>query len=461
MILKITHIFALFLVCTATCVHAQTWEKVGNGVSGNVRLLFSDTVSSSLIVGGKFQYAYTVNDTFEVNTIGSWDGNSWNAFPPGDTLCTHTCPWAPTSATRIGDSLLIGGIFPNFGGSTNTRYVACWYNNTWLPFGDANAPLGLERIGDTIYAVGWMDSIGGIYVNGLGKYPAHSSAGWQTFSNTPFSIGTACVEMYNSQLIVGGNFNYYGISDLARWNGMAFDDFGHPVVGGLASVSDLQTYGDYLFAGGYFQQAAGSAGDWLVYYDGTTWRGLPMPIQYVGTVFRFKVHNGVLYIAGAVQVGSSVYGLASYDGQNFCTYGGANNFPIDIEFHNGYLYANTASLVFAGDTMNWLARLPLPLIPDTCVSMVLGVDEAIHASEMMLYPNPASGEVTIECIATAPSAGTLHLFDLSGRLVYATTVQAQAGVNRFTIPTGALGAGVYTVTVTLNDAIYTGRLVIN
>jgi hypothetical protein len=111
--------------------------------------------------------------------------------------------------------------------------------------------------------------------------------------------------------------------------------------------------------------------------------------------------------------------------------------------------------------MNWLARLPLPLIPDTCVSMTLGVDEAILGSQMMLYPNPATSEVTIECTATALSVGTVHLFDLSGRLVYATTVQAQAGVNRFIIPTGTLGAGVYTVTVTLNDAVYTSRLIKN
>jgi hypothetical protein len=460
MILRIKHIFALFLVCTATCVHAQTWEKVGNGMSGFVGLLFSDSINSRLIVGGKFQYAFSETDTLEVNTLASWDGSSWAGFPPGDTLCPLTCPWMPTSAAYFGDSLLIGGTFPNFGGVTGTGYLACWYNNSWMPIGNAHERARIKRIGDTLYAVGWFDTIGGIYANGLAIYPYHAP-GWQPFAGTAFSVGTTCVELFDNQLVVGGNFNYNGISDLARWNGQSFDDFGQPINGSIAWVNDLQAYDQYLFASGYFEQIAGSAGDWLIYWDGNNWLEIPSQAQYVGQASEIEVNNGVLYIAGAVQVGSSVYGLASYDGQNFCTYGGANNFPIDIEFHNGYLYANTASLVFAGDTMNWLARLPLPLIPDTCVSMTLGVDEAILGSQMMLYPNPATSEVTIECTATALSVGTVHLFDLSGRLVYATTVQAQAGVNRFIIPTGTLGAGVYTVTVTLNDAVYTSRLIKN
>ncbi len=116
-------------------------------------------------------------------------------------------------------------------------------------------------------------------------------------------------------------------------------------------------------------------------------------------------------------------------------------------------YCQSSTTVTSSNADAFLAQINEGIIAQ-------GVEENSYGN-LMLYPNPATSKVTVECTATAPSVGTVLLFDLSGRLVYATTVQAQAGVNRFTIPTGALGAGVYTVTVTLNDAVYTSRLIKN
>ena len=52
-----------------------------------------------------------------------------------------------------------------------------------------------------------------------------------------------------------------------------------------------------------------------------------------------------------------------------------------------------------------------------------------------LYPNPASNEVHILFNAAKATEATLHIFDLSGRIVYNTSKKTKLGLNAWTLNT--------------------------
>jgi hypothetical protein len=76
----------------------------------------------------------------------------------------------------------------------------------------------------------------------------------------------------------------------------------------------------------------------------------------------------------------------------------------------------------------------------------------LEALEMKVYPNPASGSVTVQ----TAEAGTLRILDLSGRLMLSTPVSA--GEQQIAID--GLSAGLYLVQINSQKAMSSQRLVI-
>jgi hypothetical protein len=458
--MKIAHIVCFWLIIgLPTTLTAQTWEKVGNGVSfGSVRALYYDQLTDRLIIAGSFRYAYTDTDTLEVNAIAAWDGTQWHAFPPGDTLCQGVCALPPTSIARVGDSLAIAGIFNTFGGAADTRYSAVWDGMVWASFANTENAIYLQTLNNDVYAIGNYDTIGNVYAPRIAKWMGNT---WAPFTTEDYTDApTGVLAWFNNQLVVGGNFNYNGIIDIALWNGTMWVDLGNPVIGGIAYVNDIITYKNLLFAGGYFLKSSGSVGNWLIYYDGTTWQEFPPSlVTFVGTTWDFEIIDNELYIAGAYMIPGdpNVYGFAKFNGQEFCVFGGADNHTLKMAEYDNYLYVRTTQ-VFNNDTMNFIARMALPVVPDTCIYMPLGMD-APATAHLNIYPNPTTGEATIEFEAARFGNATLMVLDLSGRLHEQKLVQLQPGLNRIVVNTVMLAAGTYLLRLEVDGTAYTSRLV--
>lgn len=383
--------------CAYTGVSAQTWSVVGGGVSLQARSLYFDSANQVLYVGGKFAYVYTATDTLEANGIAAWDGVQWSVFPPGDTSCSANCAFAPTSIELLGDSLVIGGIFNTFGGIPDTRYAACWDGSNWSAFGSPDNPTDVRILNSELYAIGIHDTIGGIYSPSIAKWNGTS---WEAFTTSNyFDEGIRLIEEYNGELIVAGSFVHNSVEDIAKWNGVDWESMGNPVVGGIAYINDIIEYNGLLFVGGYFSKSNGSTGDWLTYWDGVEWHDFPSTlVQFTGPTMDFEIINGELYIAcvGGVAGDPNTYGMAKYNGSELCFFGGVDNFPLEVVGDANKVFVR-GGYIYDGDTSKWLFEMAAPIIPDTCVSIPLAIqDHNLNKPNIRIYPNPAADLLNVE-----------------------------------------------------------------
>jgi hypothetical protein len=74
---------------------------------------------------------------------------------------------------------------------------------------------------------------------------------------------------------------------------------------------------------------------------------------------------------------------------------------------------------------------------------------------LIVYPNPASDQVTIERPSAEP--GLLEVFDTTGRLVSGERITG----SRFTLNTSDIAPGLYTVRTVQGGNTYTARILIH
>jgi len=86
-------------------------------------------------------------------------------------------------------------------------------------------------------------------------------------------------------------------------------------------------------------------------------------------------------------------------------------------------------------------------VPSTAIKATSGY------GSLNIYPNPANGSVTIRNI---PNGATLRIADITGKTVYSTA----AATATETVNTAGFAAGVYTVQVINNGAVFNGKLVV-
>ncbi len=389
-------IIGVILFIGSFTIQAQYWETVGGGMSAPVRDVYADTIDNVLYAVGNFGYA---GDS-AVLQIGAWKDGGWHRVGNGtnDPFCLNDGCNPVFSITRHNNYIFIGGLQSTLPGPI--KYLARWDGNNWLSDGNPNSPVCLLSINDQLFCTGGnFDTIGGQPINTIARWNAGS---WQQFvSPPPFNLlgwGISCGEYYNGNYYFGGNFSdLSNFNDIAGWDGTQWFPLQNGLSGGMANIFDIVAFQNYLFVGGYFHQSDGNVADYLMAWDGQNWFD-PFPsVQFTYTVSDLAVLNNDLYIAGwHSHVGdTNVYGLAKFDGVNFCSIGGANNFLIKIAELNDTLYAATQG-IFDGDTAKWIASMPINTPADTCVYQPLNIQaENIQSHSINLYPNPTTDLVYI------------------------------------------------------------------
>jgi PKD repeat protein len=91
------------------------------------------------------------------------------------------------------------------------------------------------------------------------------------------------------------------------------------------------------------------------------------------------------------------------------------------------------------DDINVYAGIDDPLSIETI--------EAIQISDVVLYPNPADGEVAIELSLVNDAALRIRIVDLSGKEVQSHLIQGQSGANVVLLDTNGLSQGMYMVEI--------------
>jgi hypothetical protein len=91
-----------------------------------------------------------------------------------------------------------------------------------------------------------------------------------------------------------------------------------------------------------------------------------------------------------------------------------------------------------------------------------GFGENISESNaLIIKPNPSSnGQVNCIFYSDKSMEAQVNIFDTAGRNVFSKMLYAEKGENNRMIETNLLSAGAYSVTITIDDNIITGNLII-
>jgi hypothetical protein len=257
-------------------------------------------------------------------------------------------------------------------------------------------------------------------------------------------------EFFEGDYWFGGNFAVGPIGndfrEIMYFDGDQWQSPQGGILGLSAWVNSLKSYKGLLYVGGYFSSASGNADDFLMAWDGSQWQPTFPDVQFTAQVHDLVVIDDVLHIVGQHMVWNGTtwegpYGLARFDGQQFCSFGGTEVYAGQIAGLNGDLYVTTAQTL-RGDTVNWIAKWPQGSQDDICVSVSTAAAAPLSRVEAVsLFPNPAHGAFSLRL---PPQAGacTLRIVDLAGQTVLPPRTYTGGDVDVSMLP-----AGVYFVEV--------------
>lgn len=185
----------------------------------------------------------------------------------------------------------------------------------------------------------------------------------------------------------------------------------------------------------------------------TTFFGIPdraQPITGTGT----PCANTIEPYSVATVAGASVYTWSVSTGGAIVTGQGSKN--ITVQWSAAPITGQSLS-VFTSNACGVSATRSLTAI-NVVACPRIGVGADVMA--MTVYPNPARENVTVQFNSTQESNYNLQVTDVTGRIVYAYSGEAQVGLNSRDINLSEIQSGVYLIKVESAGYNETTRLVI-
>ncbi len=132
---------------------------------------------------------------------------------------------------------------------------------------------------------------------------------------------------------------------------------------------------------------------------------------------------------------------------NFATWG------VDV-------YGNMAVVAIVHNFFNWPYISTEGGIRLLNWSYITGADENfVRAGNLNLYPNPTSGMCMIELPATREGVYMVEVVDVLGKVVRTQPADSRMNAGKAEVDLSGLAGGIYTVRVTGENVVYTGRVV--
>lgn len=91
----------------------------------------------------------------------------------------------------------------------------------------------------------------------------------------------------------------------------------------------------------------------------------------------------------------------------------------------------------------------------------VGINETANALSLIVYPNPAASNFTLEYMLERSSAVKINLMNVTGQLIYSEEMNAAAGINKKEISFFENANGIYYLQVITNETIVTKKIVKN
>ena len=370
--------------------------------------------------------------------------------------------WVQTSldSERI-NCLLVKGSNIFAGSLANGVYLSTNNGSNWavkdtgLPSACGIGTLVIK--GDSIFAATYAT---GIYLS------PNNGSNWVACGDT--GLPGASLLAIKGDTIFAGARMYLSTNNGNNWTGI---NGGFSVNSVLSiAVSDSNVYagtssGGSLHGGGVFK-FSNSGGNWNVL-------GLGYPASGVNDVFSIAVSDTNIF-AGT---DGGIFLFSHYTGIWNDAYTGLTNTNVNALAINGSkIFAGTNDGVFLSTTNgnNWVnisSGLPSNTIIH-CIafdstyayigtgaagvwkqflSLITGIKEINNADNIVVYPNPATNNITIE----APQKSTIEILNIQGQ----TILQQQIQQGKTNIDISALAKGVYILRLCSNDKTAVTKIV--
>ena len=444
-------LLSLFLLCSLYTSNAQ-WIELGSGAN----ILDARFTINALAVDDTGNvYAATGQDSNGYFYVAKWNGTNWSEVGTG--------------ANAINTSDEINSIAIDKAGNIYAIYayqyfnVVKWDGATWSIVGGNNHGLDANY---TIFSLA-LDSLGNIYAGGafensslrpyIAKWDgtAWSELGGSNSLPANNLINTIAVDRHNNVYTAGeftdGNKKQF----VAKYSNGTWSELG---TGANALNANGYIYSvvtdaaGNVYAAGYFTNANGY--QYVAKWDGATWSELGAganALKANNTIGALAVDSaGNVYAAGNFTDSASYAKgnryVAKWNGTNWSQLG-AGTTPTSSNNITSVLVDDSGNVYAAG---NFLDESPIEhfyVAEYKQSKAITGITNTTTTAALTAYPNPTTGNVTIN----SPEAGQVVVYNTLGELIYTQAVQA----GNITILLGNAPTGIYTVIVTGQNNTYT------
>ena len=233
--------------------------------------------------------------------------------------------------------------------------------------------------------------------------------GWRTYPGLDGAVND--VVGFVGALVAGGEFSVDATSQVAFWNGVAWEPLG---VGFDGPVDALAVFEGTLYAGGRFQTSGGEDTPHLATWDGLGWNAVS-GAGASGPVYGLDVAGGRLYATGDFHTAGGVpaHHVARYDGADWSALGeGLDDTAHEVVAYDGSIYV-LGMFTNAGDyPSHMMARWrDDPLTIDVATTDVRPQGDAAFRATWR------SGAADMRLTLPADHAGALDVYDATGRHV--------------------------------------------
>ncbi|MBN2775989.1 MAG: PKD domain-containing protein [Bacteroidales bacterium] len=345
-------IILLLLVILFTTLKCQEWSYEFNGIDslynnyGGFALIY-DLYSyddDELYIGGAFAKA----NSFDVNSIVKWNGDTINSFSLGVYGTVFTI-------SIYQDTLYVGGDFPHASNQPNTANLAVWNGTNWqtAPIGKpGGAVYDFCVFRDTLYISGNFSTIS--YVN-YDKIAAYSNG--IKINIGDMGMWTRALAVLNGDLYAGG---YYGLRrhiSGTEWETLPVQTNG--------DVRDMitDTINSFLYVGGFFTEIEGVASYGNAMWDGFNWNTMGDYCTMSPMYQALAVYRGDLYVSGRhIGEGEDIrLSIDRWDGEQWDSIGGSFNESIlSLEVFRDTLIIGGAFTLSNDIPVYGLAKLYMP-----------------------------------------------------------------------------------------------------
>ncbi|MEZ5018507.1 MAG: T9SS type A sorting domain-containing protein [Flavipsychrobacter sp.] len=399
---------------------ARYVAQVGGGTDGEVIDLFVNGAGDKMYVGGSFK---NVDGSIEANNIAYVTEASgvytWHSMGKGINGKVE-------AIAEFDNKIFVGGTFTKAGDSVVTN-IAYWDGSIWHTAGCLWGEVkDLKVYKGELYACGSFDVCAALADINLAKWNTTYNM-WQPMPGLSGVINT--MHVYKDELVLGGAFKYASTGkdcNIAKTDGKGtFTVYGNAIE---HEVMDIEDYGDTLYAG--CKKVAANI-DLLKKLVGTSWQKQAvfpgMSTQPIVSFNSLCIDKDTFMASGNFSF-SPLLGTFLKNNIDLTPYikssmNAPYSFIVDSTINDMVVFKGS---VIAGGVFKYgySALHPVNSIARKVTEWSVNVP-VLHKEHTRfdIYPNPATGTITIE---NNIKANRLTVTDINGRVIRSLSIDPKA-----------------------------------